>query len=545
MLRPLALRLAAGLFLALAAATPALAHATLVQSDPAYGSLQRGRPAQARLLFSGPVEVALTRARLVGPDGQAGPWLPVLRDPESRQVAWVELPGNLPAGSQVLVWRTLSTDGHAASGHILFHLSAPTPGMTRERALLLAAPHTASTELPGGAAAGVRWLELLGLMAAAAWPLLALLGLTPPLRTFRFGAALAALGLALGLPLALVQAGAPAAVGTYLLFTLQGTWWVTRALLLGLLALAVRRRWATGLQAALGAALLLPVSAAGHAGSLATGAVPAVAAHWLHLLASALWAGGLLHLALGVLPELKELPPDQRLQAWRQTLRRFGPAAAAGALILAITGAYTARLQVGEPAALQVTGYGHILLLKVALAGALVLLAAIAVLAARRLGRDGAGGTALGRLVLAQAGAAALVLLAAAPLAGATPGRVEYLQLLAPADPVTASGPLTLTDQVGDRALTLRVDPLQVGRDNTYELTLAGTAPERVEAELIMVEMGHGAVLHLQPAGPGRWRATTPYPDMAGRWALRLQVTAAGRTETTYVYFRAADPTLP
>lgn len=537
------LQLVAGLILALAGASTALAHATLVKSEPAYGSGSRQRPDQAMLLFSGRIEVALTRARLIGPDGAPGPALPVLRDMENGQVAWVELPDNMATGSHVLVWHTLSTDGHAAAGHVLFHAGSPTPGMTRERALLLVAPFEQTTELPGGAGAGLRWVELVGLMGAASWPLLALLGLKPPRPTFAFSAGLAAAGLAVGLPVALVQAGAlnPDMIGTYLLFTLQGTWWVLRGVLLAVLVLAVRRRWSTALQALLGAALLLPMSAAGHAGSVGTGVLPAVGAHWLHLLASALWAGGLLHLALGLGPELRDLTVAERLQAWRQTLTRFGPVAAVGALTLAVTGAYSARLQVGEPTALGLTSYGRTLLFKVALAAALLLLAFAALVVTRWL-RRAPSGAALGRLVLAQAGAAALVLLAAAPLASATPGRVEYLQLLAPAALADATGPVTIADEVGGRPVTMLITPLVLGEHNTYEFTFAGSAPEKVEAELIMIEMGHGAILDLQPAGPGRWQATMPLPDMSGRWTVRLKATGQGRSDTTFIYFKVPEP---
>lgn len=102
---------------------------------------------------------------------------------------------------------------------------------------------------------------------------------------------------------------------------------------------------------------------------------------------------------------------------------------------------------------------------------------------------------------------------------------------------------VVLHDQVGGRPVTLAVSPLQVGAENTYDVTLEGAAPERLSAELIMVEMGHAAPLELRAAtSPSHWQARAPLPDMPGRWALRLQVTSGGKTDTTTLYFQAPAP---
>ncbi len=537
-------RLLTGLLFALTAASPALAHITLVNSQPGDGAMVRNPAAPVRLQFSGRVELAMTRVRLVAPDGRSGPWLAVLREPGSSTSALAQLPENLTAGSQVLVWRTMGADGHPATGHILLHLGAPTPGMDAARALALAAPLERMRELPGGAAAGLRWLQLLGLMMVTVWPVLTRLGLQPPRRTLAMGLLLAALGLAAGLPAALVEAGATEAVGTYLLFTLQGTWWLTRVLLLGLMALAIHRRWSGGTQALLGALLLLTVAAAGHAGGVSEGMLAALGVQWLHLAATALWAGGLMHLALGIVPDLRALPPAEYQAAWRTLTVRFGRVAAPAALVLTATGLYLARLHVGEPApaVLNLTIYGRTLLLKLVLVGLLVLLGTGVVVMGRRLRQTGTGPTP-GRLILAEAVMAAAVLLSAGLLAEKTPGWVEYLQLVAPPSMAATDGPLSVREQLLGHQVLLTVHPLVIGQDNTFDVTVEGLTPEKVEAELVMVDMGHGTTLALQPTGDkSRWQATVPLPDMAGRWAVRVKVSAGGQSESTYFYFKVAEP---
>lgn len=113
---------------------------------------------------------------------------------------------------------------------------------------------------------------------------------------------------------------------------------------------------------------------AGHAGASLdhTNAVNAMA---LHLVAVAVWAGGLLAIGL-IAPRLE----DGRLAL---TLQRFSRWALAAVIALAVGGVLSAQIRLGSFAALVVTEYGHLVLLKTVL---LLVLAGLGALQRQRLG---------------------------------------------------------------------------------------------------------------------------------------------------------------
>ena len=88
----------------------------------------------------------------------------------------------------------------------------------------------------------------------------------------------------------------------------------------------------------------------------------------LHLLASGVWAGGLVPLAL-CLAWARRLPSSA---AAAKAAERFSRVGLGAVTILAATGAYAAWQQVGGVPALLGTAYGRWLLLKLVLFGALL-----------------------------------------------------------------------------------------------------------------------------------------------------------------------------
>src|SRR6185369_17246658 len=89
-------------------------------------------------------------------------------------------------------------------------------------------------------------------------------------------------------------------------------------------------------------------------------------------LAAGIWVGGLLALALAIVPLLRA-GPEQMALAW-VILRRFGALAAASLAALLITGLFMSGQQVASLDALLTTLYGRALLLKLGLVAAIVLI---------------------------------------------------------------------------------------------------------------------------------------------------------------------------
>jgi len=95
----------------------AFAHATLVTSEPADGSLLRAMPGSVKLNFSEVVEpLAL---RLLDPSGK----ITLLKNyRQERQSLIVEMPPNIGVGTSILSWRVTSQDGHPIGGTLSFSL---------------------------------------------------------------------------------------------------------------------------------------------------------------------------------------------------------------------------------------------------------------------------------------------------------------------------------------------------------------------------------------------------------------------------------------
>jgi putative copper export protein len=139
-------------------------------------------------------------------------------------------------------------------------------------------------------------------------------------------------------------------------------WWAVRSVALAALAIglgAARPRW--GLLAGIGAVSLLGRSLQGHAG--AHGMLPALI-DWAHLSAAAVWAGGLVQLAI-----LPTVTPVVASRASRMFTLALFPLVAGGI--------YGAVLHVAALEQLVATPYGRVLLGKIALAAGAIALGAM------------------------------------------------------------------------------------------------------------------------------------------------------------------------
>lgn len=130
----------------LGGAGTALAHNTLVGSDPAEGAQLRAGPEQVRLTFDQPVRVGYSTVNVVGPDGKYWTGGPARAGGSTVTTPVRELG---PAGTYTVGFRVLSNDGHPVTGEVTFTLTRPgngTPGPPPEAA---AGPETGQSDSGG------------------------------------------------------------------------------------------------------------------------------------------------------------------------------------------------------------------------------------------------------------------------------------------------------------------------------------------------------------------------------------------------------------
>ncbi|MEU0028083.1 copper resistance protein CopC [Streptomyces sp. NPDC006335] len=375
------LLLAALLCALLGAAEPASAHTELVSSSPKDGATLAKAPDRLTLTFDEAVDLA--DVRVLTMDGDR---LPVSRTAKG-DVVRVAL-GSPADGKFAVVWSVVDEeDGHASSGRIAFTVGAAATVTGGDEAPS-AVPAPSPSVREGLVAA--RWAGYLALVlfvgglafVALLWPggaheprARALLGLAWTVGLLAIVAAVglqgayASLG---GLRDALRPATWADVLATEpgIVLAARGLMWVLAAVVLAALLQGAARSpgWRVG-ALAVTFGLLRTTGMAGHnsEGSEPTwGAV----ADFVHLLGAALWIGGLAMLAVAVLPrrravELAEVVPGySRLAALSVT----GIVGAGLVLAWQVVGSYDALLH---------TSYGHLLLVKTAVLGG-VLVAAYA-----------------------------------------------------------------------------------------------------------------------------------------------------------------------
>lgn len=395
------------------------AHAELLGTSPRADSVV-GQARVVVLRFDEAVTVAPDSIEVTGPDGRR---VDTGQARALRAAARVAVHAGV-AGTYVVAWHVVSDDGHPESGSFTFslrHPSAHVPAVSR----------AGSASLPASYAV-LRWLGYAGFCALAGGTVFLLL-CWPRGSGTRRARALAGGG---GLLTWLVTWASLFVQGAYddgtwsdllrpdtvvaTLASRTGAALMSRLLLLVVLGavLALVLRWGPLLRRTfrhrlLGATLALALlaaatwSSAGHP-SVGPWWPVAVAADALHLTAVALWVGGLL-LLLAVRPPLVAVATFSRL-------------ALPCVVTIAATGVYQAQRNVAAWAGLVDTGYGRLVLAKVA---GLVALAGCGYLARQRLAGARPVGAArgwLGALVGIEVVLALAVLGVAAVLVQTPPG---------------------------------------------------------------------------------------------------------------------------
>jgi copper transport protein len=347
-------------------AAPALAHATMVSSEPVDGAVLPTAPSRLVLTFNEPVVPLILR--LVAPDAAST----VLQGTTNRAASlMIETPANLRRGTHVLSWRVVSLDGHPVGGTLVFSIGAPSvsPIPTHRVAAdpnVSVALWTLKLAFYIGLFIGLGGSFFLAWLApgppricqdAIAAAVLAGLGATPLLIGLQ--------GLdALALPLSSLTNGRAWETGLATSFGVTAIV-AAFAFFAGLLALRSRT---TAVARALS---LFGLVAGGFA--LALSGHASTASPWwlmrpvvfLHVISVAFWVGALVPIAVAM---LRGTSPEAILARFSSTILW-----AVAALIA--TGALLAVVQVVKLEALWSTAYGRVLCAKLCLVGILLALA--------------------------------------------------------------------------------------------------------------------------------------------------------------------------
>jgi copper transport protein len=338
-----------------------LAHAQLVASSPAAGDVLPASPEEIRLVFSEPLESAVSSLDIDRDDGTQVLTRVGEVDPADQFVLVVPRP-RLPDGVYVLTWRSLSAaDGHTATGFLTFGIGD----------VGTIAPSSSGMLHGGTDPVGVigRWLTYIGLLLALGLAVFHRVvireGPMPP-------RLVSALGLGLfisaGATLAVALAGGleAGAVADYLLGGRNGALQVGRALVAaagGLVLLLVASRMpasaAGPVAATTGLVGIVLLVAAGHSSAVPGGI--ALVNQAVHVTGAAVWIGGIVGLLAVV------VRPDLVVEGQAPTMRTLVPRFSALALtaigMVALTGVYASYAQTGvllDPG----TEWGRTLLLK-------------------------------------------------------------------------------------------------------------------------------------------------------------------------------------
>lgn len=376
------------------------AHAVLVHADPPPGAQLQEPPAEFRMWFSEPLVPAGSGTSVLDQDGKAVPGSSIVFDDDDRTHMSVELEHRLEPGIYTVAWETLSpVDGHSWRGSFSVIVLLPDGSVPEGTGFVV-------DDGDGGPGRDTvaRWTALGGVMVFAGVVAFALMVIGPSLasrpeaenravagiRGTRLAqvaivaAAVAVLGGLAQLGFDLSGLGGLAYLREHLLETRPGIiWGIRQALLIAAVAVLImawmRRNaaplhpgWATA-SLVFGLAGLVTFSLLSHAASV-PGWVWAVAADLVHRSVAGIWLGGLLCFALLAGPAPGgEIP---RSLMTRQ-LQRFSKVAFVSVLALALTGIFSALVQVPTWGDLSDTTYGRILLLKVGLVATIVTVAAI------------------------------------------------------------------------------------------------------------------------------------------------------------------------
>ncbi|HET9214160.1 MAG TPA: CopD family protein [Gaiellaceae bacterium] len=544
----LVVALAVAAVVAAGLAPGALAHSVLLGTQPRNDTVVEEAPEEVSLRFNEPVEMSLGGIRVY--DGQGNRVDAEQVDPSRGSEVAVGIEGDLAPGTYTVAWRAISADSDPISGAFVFHVQERgvqpagisvdsltgtstlvdvffTGGRFFDFALLLLTVGGAAVlvvALPSAAWSVRR--RLYGVLAGLA----AALAVVALLNIFFQGAAAGGLGL-----LDAFRWN----VFTTVLDTRYGEMMLVQAALavtLALTAMALRhsqgreRRALAALTLALGFGITLTPSLSGHASTAGNLAMAADAAH---VIAAALWTGG-----LGFLVVALVLAVTDRWPLATRAVPRFSNMAVVAVAALLVAGVINGYLQVRTWSALWETEYGLLLLAKIALVVPLLALGAYNNRYAVPRLKAGLASVLERRRFLQAAGVELLIMVAVvavtAVLVNAEPARTEAMMgEMAMEEGAMEAGagdhePFESEVDLGGTMAHVVVEPAMPG-ENSVHLTFEQADAEELTEVSVSASLPSEEIGPLEfPAEPvqgqpGEYVAEDASLSLPGEWELRIE----------------------
>ena len=503
-------------------AAPAAAHASLVSIDPADGARLDESPDAVRLTFSEPVSVDLGGVRVLDTEGN------LVQDGAARgngAEVEVALEPDLPEGTYVVSYRVVSADGHPVRGGSVFGVGndevdsgalGRVAGSGDDRRWEIVGAIWRGLAYAGVllAAGGIAFLVLVTRGGAERTSLVALV---------RASAMVGSVAAVMALP---VQAALGTGQGPGSLFDPGVLGEVAKdgvglGVVLAISGLAVAcltlRRWP----------MLALVGAAVAAGSFATnghtrvGSTVAVAtvADVTHLWAAAVWGGGLVLLWRTLRARRGE---DDRAETIT-VVGRFSNLATAAVVLVGVSGSVLAWEEVGSIDALTSTGYGQLLLVKVAVVAVIAALGLynhFRLLPALTRGKATAALAQLWSTVRIEALLLIVVLAVTSVLVVVTPGRTE----------AEGGGVVERVVELGDAgSVQLTVAPAQAGFNqiHLYLFDPDGRPAEIAEGITLVMSLPSADLGPITReavrAGPAHFQLDGTDLALAGSWTIEVK----------------------
>ncbi len=541
---------AAAFALAAAYAPGALAHSVLIGTQPGNDQVVPASPDEVLLEFDEPVDASLGSLRVFDGQGREVDGGAVTQ-PAATEVA-VGIDSTLAPGTYTVAWRVVSADSDPISGAFVFHVLERGVGAANVSIDAL----TGTSEAVDILFTTGRFFDLaLLLMVVGGSAVLVVALPTAPWRVRRrlYGVLAALAGALAAVPLLNILMQGATAGGLSLadafswslfrsvLETDYGEVMLTQSALavtLALAALALRyaegrdRRPLTALTLALGAGLSLTPSFSGHARTLGgLGLVSDI----LHVVAAALWTGGLAFLVFALL-----MAEADRWPLATRAVPRFSNMAVGAVVALLVAGIISAYLELRTWSALWDNRYGLLVLTKIILVVPLLGLGAYNNRYAVPRLKAGIASVLERQRFLRIAGAELLIMVAivavTAVLVNSEPARILAMELEA-GDHTVMPGmempaehePFEGTVQLGDMEAMVVVDPAMPG-ENTITVTLMdpaaaeGLTEVSVAASLPSRNIGPlDLTAEPDPAEPGSYVVESASLSIAGEWDLRIE----------------------
>ncbi|HEY0416170.1 MAG TPA: copper resistance protein CopC [Gaiellaceae bacterium] len=568
MRRALLLAVAAAGALALPAA--AFAHAALLRTVPQASGTVNAAPHAVQLTFSEAVEPRFAIVSVTDAAAHQKTSGPPRRSPADADTLVVPL-DHVSEGWYLVYWRVISVDGHPVRGAFTFAVG-PNPGPAPQFVIPSISETAATPKL-----LVARWVTFLTVMSAIGLATLRL-GVARPVVRRVDGSTLR------GVTVAFTAASAVAvvAIPVYTLlatadFALRSVFsvgalvplvrasafgrgyvdlWICFALFVAAAGAAIAidrperdRRSIAELVAAIGAALaaaavVLVPALAGHAAQTSPRGL-SVAFDAVHVATGSIWVGGL----VGLLVLWRTLPAAARVAGLVVAVPRFSATALASVLLLVGSGTGASLLHLPTLSSLWQTSYGKALLVKIALLGVAVVLAAVNLLRVKpRLGRPEVGLSAarlLRRLVAGETLLVAAAVFAAAVLSSLAPPS-KALAAVGGASAHVGPGPVRHTLEKDGYTFAVTVAPNRAAIPNSFAVRITKGGRPVSGADVVLtfamldMEMGQQAY-RMQETSPGVYTHAAPALVMVGHWGLSFQVQPHGRAPFTVLVVDRAN----